>query len=761
MSQNSAEQTEIAPLNIVWVTGDRAHTALTGQLKAAINLMIMPTIELAHQISQTTLIDGVILAVPDTQILATLQPGWLRTVPCMVCLEHQDESLGLRCIQAGVQDYLLPQEITIGRLQRMVHSAKARFQQHSPSQLLTKQLPPSLPTVVFQSDADDRLTFVSPAWEQLTGLATTETVGTQLSTYIYPSDRSAFTKICHQLRHATAPRSQLQKCLVRLFDPTAQCRWCEVCLLSQYDDQGQYLGFQGQLYDITSHYFRQQDLERSEQIWRSYFDNSLVGLSIISAENTYVQVNQAFCDVLGYTASELMYRCWFDLTHPDDLETEVLLYKQFCCREIHTYTLDKRYIRKDGRPVYVRQAVSGVWNETQELEQIICTLLDLSDKYAAEVALSQSQERLQLALEGSGLGWWDWNLTLNEIYLSAEWNAILGYAHEAVSGSWHLWERLIHPEELELVWQRLQQHFEGKSPFFEVEYRLLTQNGNWKWILARGTVLARDHQNNPLRMTGIHEDISDRKDISQMKDEFVSVVSHELRTPLTSIHGALKLLKTGRLGCLSERGEDMLGIAVRNTERLTQLINDILDLERLERGHLQTTKQWCNTHDLVQQAIETLQTTAQELEVIIEVIHAANLGQYHGHHIWADPLQIVQVLTNLLSNAIKFSPPQSNVMVMVRANTEAVLFEVQDHGRGIPNEKLETIFERFQQVDASDTRQRGGTGLGLTISRQIVEQHGGQIWAESSLGYGSLFAFTIPHSQTSEVAAAQLSSSNL
>ena len=277
-------------------------------------------------------------------------------------------------------------------------------------------------------------------------------------------------------------------------------------------------------------------------------------------------------------------------------------------------------------------------------------------------------------------------------------------------------------------------------------------------------------------------DISDRKAIERMKDEFISVVSHELRTPLTSIHSSLKILATGKLGSLSSKGERMLQIADGQTERLVRLVNNVLDLQRIQSGSVTMHKQACHTRELMVEAVQTMQTLAQEqgIRLLIEP------GDFV---VWADRDYIVQTLTNLLSNAIKFSPSESTVMLSAVALSEPskkpqtatrayystkfemsdrgkargagednyqdsslktkladsyITFAVKDRGQGIPPDRLETIFERFQQVDSSDSRKKGGTGLGLAICRQIVEEHGGRIWAESCWGKGSILYFTLP-----------------
>jgi two-component system, OmpR family, sensor histidine kinase VicK len=247
-----------------------------------------------------------------------------------------------------------------------------------------------------------------------------------------------------------------------------------------------------------------------------------------------------------------------------------------------------------------------------------------------------------------------------------------------------------------------------------------------------------DEQQNVKGFFALTTDISDRKAIERMKDEFIAVVSHELRTPLTSMHSALKILATGRLGTLSKDGQQMLEIADDNTERLVRLVNNVLDLQRIESGEVKMEKQICNVSTLMIQATEAMQPMAQQHGVVL-VVNQIDI------EIFVDSDYIVQALTNLISNAIKFSSSDSTVWLSAENTPNAeVLFSVCDEGQGIPSDKLESIFERFQQVDSSDSRRKGGTGLGLTICRKIVEQHEGKIWVESTLGKGSTFSFTLP-----------------
>ncbi|MDZ7964700.1 MAG: response regulator [Nostoc sp. DedSLP03] len=237
--------------------------------------------------------------------------------------------------------------------------------------------------------------------------------------------------------------------------------------------------------------------------------------------------------------------------------------------------------------------------------------------------------------------------------------------------------------------------------------------------------------------TVILRDITERKLIERMKDEFVSVVSHELRTPLTSIHGSLGMLASGLLATNSEQGKRLLQIATDSSERLVRLINDILDIERIESGKAKMEPEICNIVDLIVQAVNVMQPLADKAGVKVSV--SAISGQ-----VLVDADRIVQTLTNLLSNAIKFSSAGSTVWLGAQQQGNEVLLTVKDTGRGIPTDKLESIFERFQQVDSSDSRNHDGTGLGLAICKSIMQQHSGRIWAESALGEGSTFYVTLP-----------------
>lgn len=268
-----------------------------------------------------------------------------------------------------------------------------------------------------------------------------------------------------------------------------------------------------------------------------------------------------------------------------------------------------------------------------------------------------------------------------------------------------------------------------------LELEFSTKSGRVKTVLLSMESIELDGTKCTLQ---ILNDITERK---RLENEFISLVSHELRTPMTSTIGALDLLNSGQLGTLSDRGKNILQVAIRNSERLIRLVNDILDLERMKSGKIAIKPVECNLKSLMIQATETMQgmATKAQVQMILEEPSDIFLN--------LDCDRILQTLTNLLSNGIKFTEPGGIVKLTAIISNNICQMTVRDTGRGIPKDKLESIFERFQQVDASDSRSKGGTGLGLAICRHIIEGHDGKIWVESELGQGSIFYIELPISE--------------
>lgn len=383
---------------------------------------------------------------------------------------------------------------------------------------------------------------------------------------------------------------------------------------------------------------------------------------------------------------------------------------------------------------------------TAKLRQVNSNLQqEINDRLTVEAALRRSEEQLRLIANGLPvlIAYVD-NKQLyrfnNEAYQT--W---LGLSPRKIYGC-HL-KKVHGKEEYTKIRKYVENALSGQKVTYEED--IIFQDGCNHSVNITYIPHINEQEKGVVKgFFALTSDISERKAIERMKDEFISVVSHELRTPLTSIHSSLKILATGKLGNLSSKGQRMLQIADEQTERLVRLVNNVLDLQSIQSGKIKMNKKACKVTELMVEAAQTMQTMAQEQGVKL-------FTESVDFVVWADRDYIIQTLTNLLSNAIKFSPPDSCVWLSAKIESSAkqirsqksipyVTFEVKDRGQGIPNSQLETIFERFHQVDSSNSRKKGGTGLGLAICRQIIEGHRGKIWVESCLGEGSTFYFTLP-----------------
>ncbi|HEY9660154.1 MAG TPA: PAS domain S-box protein, partial [Allocoleopsis sp.] len=388
-------------------------------------------------------------------------------------------------------------------------------------------------------------------------------------------------------------------------------------------------------------------------------------------------------------------------------------------------------------PLEVQQEMH--WQEIRIIplgtDEVLIVVRDLTERKQTEEALRQSEERFRRAFDDAAIGMALVTPEGQLLKVNRSLCEIIGYSEaELLTCTLHT---LTHPEDLELDQDYVQQMLSGERRMYQVQKRYLHRQGHIVWVLL-SVSLIKQQNDRPLYFVTQIQDISDRYAVDRIKDEFISIVSHELRTPLTAIRGSLGILESGVFQGKPDNIQRMLQIALNNSERLVRLVNDILDLERLESGKVQMVMQSCAVDELMQQAVEAVQPIATQSEV--RIVYTSIMAS-----VWAAPDAIIQTLTNLLSNAIKFSSAGSLVWLTATVMQEdRILFSIQDQGRGIPPDKLETIFGRFQQVDVSDSRQKGGTGLGLAICKSIVQQHQGHIWAESTLGHGSTFYFTLP-----------------
>ena len=284
---------------------------------------------------------------------------------------------------------------------------------------------------------------------------------------------------------------------------------------------------------------------------------------------------------------------------------------------------------------------------------------------------------------------------------------------------------------------------------FEDENRLIREQLLRAEMEAVEARVAQEHAEARAALLGElkskNEEITERKRQEQLKNEFIATVSHELRTPLTAIMGSVGFLAGGAGGTLPDSVMRLLTIAHGNCKRLVRIVNDILDIEKIESGKMAYDQKPTEVRALVEQAIEANQRVAEDFGVTVRLDEAAARGV-----VIADPDRLTQVMTNLLSNAIKFSARNTEVFVAIENGGEAIRISVRDHGPGIPDAYKDRIFDKFVQVDATDRREKGGTGLGLSIAKQIVTQLGGVVGFDAAPGGGTIFTVVLPASGSRE-----------
>ncbi len=494
--------------------------------------------------------------------------------------------------------------------------------------------------------------------------------------------------------------------------------------------------------DISKRKQTEEALRESERRFRAIFNQTFQFIGLLKPDGTLLEANQTALDFGGISHADIVDRPfwearWWTLSTQTQNQLKDAIAKA-AAGEFVRYEVD--VLGAGDAVATIDFSLKPVFDETGHVILLIPEGRDISERQAArrerkraEEALRHSEALFRSLTESSPMGIFRTDAQRQCIYTNPRYQAISGCTFEEALDNG--WMQFIHPEDLKFF---LPQWFEATAvqQEFSGEIRYCHRDGTVRCGRVRIAPIFSNQQE-LMGHVGTVEDITDTQAIERMKKEFISIVSHELRTPLASMRGSLGLIVSGVLDKQPEVAKQMLEIAAIETERLVRLVNDILDLERLESHKVQLTKQWCDAALLMRQSVETLQPVAEENQITLSVSSL-------DIQIWADPDRIIQTLVNLLSNAIKFSPPNSAVTLSAEVQAVRVLFQVKDQGRGIPADKLETIFGRFQQVDSSDSRQKGGTGLGLAICHSIVQQHGGRIWVESELGKGSTFYFTVP-----------------
>jgi len=474
------------------------------------------------------------------------------------------------------------------------------------------------------------------------------------------------------------------------------------------------------------------------------------GVVITNTDGEIEWINDAFIKLTGYELDEVVGKKPGEVLQGEatDQETvarisEKLVMKEGFSEDIINYSKNKTpyWVHVDCDPII----------EEGELIGFMAIESDITLRKENEETLIKRTAELNAVLNAAteiSVITTDTNGLITMFNAGAE--KMLGYQASEMVGKEtpakiHLMEE-VRERGLELS-SVLKKEIEGFRVFIELPEMHGSETREWTYITKEGTALTvilsvttvKSSNGETVGYLGVAQDITERKHLEEMKNEFVSTVSHELRTPLTAINGTLRLITGGVTGEVQGKTRELLDIASGNTERLTLLINDLLDMEKIASGKVEFNLHQYELSELVRLSIKMNESYANQFNVKIRL---GDINKSYKVHV--DNNRLLQVLSNFISNAAKFSEPGSNIDIYIDDDVDHVRVSVQDYGLGISKEFSKHIFDKFSQADSSETRSIGGTGLGLAISKELIMNMGGTIGFDSELGQGATFWFELP-----------------
>src|SRR6056297_105587 len=511
--------------------------------------------------------------------------------------------------------------------------------------------------------------------------------------------------------------------------------------------------FLGVVADVTERKDAEIKIRESELYFRNMADAAPAMLWITDRDHMCTYLSRSWYEFTGQIESDAMGLGWTDATHPEEKERvsqEFLSaargHKNFIGEyRLRTANGEHRYVVDLGRPRF---------DQAGKFAGYIGCVIDIHERRLAENTMRASESRLRLVAEATGFGTYDYDAAKDFLLWSPELYQILGYSEDVVPRLASV-RRLVHPDDLprfEFIMADARR-LNGPDRYHD-EYRIIRDDGETRWIVYTGQVI-REGDNGRRRLqrvVGMMQDITERKHFEQSlqkakesaetanrsRGEFLANMSHEIRTPMAAILGHADILKDH---LTDPDNVQVVETIRRNGNFLLNIINDILDLSKIDAGKLKIERCPVRPDAIVGEIRSLMDVRASEKKLPLNVSFRSPVPET----VQTDPVRLRQVLLNLVGNAIKFTD-EGEVCLQIDfdESENRLIFDIIDTGMGIPRDKLDTLFEPFAQVDSSSTRSFGGTGLGLTICRRLAEALGGAITVESELGKGSRFTLTMP-----------------
>lgn len=481
--------------------------------------------------------------------------------------------------------------------------------------------------------------------------------------------------------------------------------------------------------DITHRMDAEEQMYRLAAIVESS-DDAIISKTL---EGIITSWNHAATTLFGYEPEEAIGK-HITLLIPKELHSEedVIMGKLKKGERIHHFETTR--ITKYDKRITVSLTISPIKTAKGTIIGASKIARDISAQKLSAQQLKENEERLRIALEAGEIGVWDWDIANNQLTWTDNVYKIHGVKKDNFEVTFENFAKLIHPEDKELARTQIEESIKKRQPF-AAQFRIITPSGDTRWIATKAT-LSIDSTGKPMRLLGATTNITHQKQIEQDKSDFLSMASHELKTPLTSMKMFIDLLRKHIENTNLTKPKYFAKRVYDQANRLTELTNDLLDVSRIETGKLKLQKEKFAFNSFVEEIVEGIQATTDDHT--IKVIHNPKLT------LVADRYRLYQVLVNLLTNAIKYSPKAKDIIVDIKKDKKYITVSVQDFGIGIRNDQQKRIFDRLYQVTDPEEKTYPGLGLGLYISKEIIQRHEGTIGVESKKGLGSIFYFKLP-----------------
>jgi PAS domain S-box-containing protein len=598
---------------------------------------------------------------------------------------------------------------------------------------------------------------LNPSWERALGFTEQELMAKPYTEFVHPDDREATVVETSRIEESGTSCFAFEN---RYLCKDGSYKWLSWNAVSVPEQELSYAVAR----DVTERKRADEILRESTEQLRLLLDGVKdYAIFMLDPAGNVATWNQGAERIKGYAADEIVGRhfsCFYSAEDVQNGKPE---------RELEKAIAEGRYeeegwrIRKDGSQFWANVVISALTDGKGKLRGFSKITRDITERRRADELLRESEQRLTLASTSGEVGVWELDLIADQAWRSLQHDRIFGY--ESLLPNWgrEVFSRHVLPEDRELVQHQFEEAF--KTGHLGFECRIIRADKVTRWISAKGEVV-RNQQGQPIRMMGVVTDVTERKEAevekrkfmdrlaasnneldlrnreveraTQMKSKFLASMSHELRTPLNAIVGFSDLLAEETAGELNTKQKRFVNHIKQGSAHLLQLINDILDLSKIEAGQLEIRCEDFQVKDALPEVLSTIRPLALAKNIQLQQKLEGDL------HVYADRVRFKQILYNLLSNAVKFTPKDGQIDIDCIEKGNFVQISVSDTGIGIRAEDQKLVFEEFRQVEGSQKDDHQGTGLGLAITKRLVGQQGGTISLVSELGKGSRFTFILP-----------------